>query len=731
MIDEGVTAVLAARARTRNGTNSHTSGTGVRRNERTVRECTYQDFMKCQPLFFRGTEGVVDLTQWFERIGNDVSHKLGTASWSINVMFATCTLDGNALTWWKNSHARQLTIDVADRKNRKVCRWDARPDLLKCLVASKPKTMQEAIEMATELMDRRNNTFAERQAENKRKIEDTPRNKPHNNQNKRQKHRHGLMLPGTVTGNRMRGLNLDVPNISLVGVWTVGDGLQLQQQPNRNNNNNNNRNNNNNNNRNNNNPRAQGANTNAIVCFECGAPGHFRNNCPQWKNKNQGNGNGVARAYAVGIAGQNPDNNVVTGRLSPIEGSGRGHSKTASELDMDIMIPVMTFGFDQAPAGVFWTSMKRVIEHEEHCDNIGVVEGKRSFMWIQPRSNPLRLGIPRHPKEIRLVFRSGCGISDDFIEGFFKDRQTNDQAHSKKVKFEWVTTRKQRSSYLEQKLCRCHQFWYTMKEVRFYRYILRCFKDGFGRGVDCKGKKDKSGKPTLRVRALVMTIGIGFFPKQNGKLDTSVGGTLCLNAGVGYLVYGEFADGDHATSPIIEVFLSIQCMTCTKVKADHQRKSGLFVQPRLPQESGTISRWEFVNKDSLSHHKESFGYKFRYEYGISSANWRKKLDGETIQKLSKICLSALCDDFGKMVGLKNLPLVEFSYNNSYHASIKAAPFEALTVEKCRSPVWCKPLGCKKSYADLKRKPIEFEVGDKVMLKVSPWKGVYVLANEGN
>ncbi|GJZ29718.1 putative reverse transcriptase domain-containing protein [Tanacetum coccineum] len=81
-------------------------------------------------------------------------------------------------------------------------------------------------------------------------------------------------------------------------------------------NNNNNRNNNNNNNRNNNNnnnPRAQGANTNAIVCFECGAPGHFRKDCSQWKNKNQGNGNGVARAYAVGVAGQNPDNNVVTG----------------------------------------------------------------------------------------------------------------------------------------------------------------------------------------------------------------------------------------------------------------------------------------------------------------------------------------------------------------------------------------------------------------------------------
>ncbi|GKF16093.1 putative reverse transcriptase domain-containing protein, partial [Tanacetum coccineum] len=79
-----------------------------------------------------------------------------------------------------------------------------------------------------------------------------------------------------------------------------------------NNNNNNNRN-NNNNNRNNSNPRAQGANTNAIVCFECEAPGHFRKDCPQWKNKNQGNGNAVAKAYAVGVAGQYPDNNIVMG----------------------------------------------------------------------------------------------------------------------------------------------------------------------------------------------------------------------------------------------------------------------------------------------------------------------------------------------------------------------------------------------------------------------------------
>nr|GEZ02104.1 reverse transcriptase domain-containing protein [Tanacetum cinerariifolium] len=109
---------------------------------------------------------------------------------------------------------------------------------------------------------------------------------------------------------------------------------------------------------------------------------------------------------------------------------------------------------------------------------------------------------------------------------------------------------------------------------------------------------------------------------------------------------------------------------------------------------------------------------------------------------------------------KHLPLAEFSYNNSYHTSIKAAPFEVLYGRKCRSPVCWSEVGDaqltgpemiretteiiiqiknrllatrsgQKSYADVRRKPLEFEVGDKVMLKVSSWKGVIRFGKSGN
>ncbi|GJT14065.1 reverse transcriptase domain-containing protein [Tanacetum coccineum] len=77
MINQGVTAALAARDANTNGVDSHNSGTGARRNERATHECTYPDFMKCQPLNFKGTKGVVELTQCIEKmetvtVGNEL-----------------------------------------------------------------------------------------------------------------------------------------------------------------------------------------------------------------------------------------------------------------------------------------------------------------------------------------------------------------------------------------------------------------------------------------------------------------------------------------------------------------------------------------------------------------------------------------------------------------------------------------------------------------------------------
>nr|GFB39471.1 hypothetical protein [Tanacetum cinerariifolium] len=90
MINEGVNAALVARDATRNGDDSHTSGTGARRPVQAARECSYSEFLKCKPLDFKGTEGVVKLTRWFEKMESVFSISNCTAS--NQVKFVTCTL---------------------------------------------------------------------------------------------------------------------------------------------------------------------------------------------------------------------------------------------------------------------------------------------------------------------------------------------------------------------------------------------------------------------------------------------------------------------------------------------------------------------------------------------------------------------------------------------------------------------------------------------------------------
>nr|GEU41949.1 retrotransposon protein, putative, Ty3-gypsy subclass [Tanacetum cinerariifolium] len=142
-----------------------------------------------------------------------------------------------------------------------------------------------------------------------------------------------------------------------------------------------------------------------------------------------------------------------------------------------------------------------------------------------------------------------------------------------------------------------------------------------------------------------------------------------------------------------------QCLTCAKVKVEHLKPSGLQQQLEIPK-----WKWENVTMDYVT------GLP-RTPSGYDSI-WvivdRLTKSDHLFRRRRPTTLRSSWD--------KHLPLVEFSYNNSYHASIKAALFEALSRQK--------------SYADLKRRLTEFKVGDKVMLKVSPWRGVIRFRKRG-
>ena len=262
-----------------------------------------------------------------------------------------------------------------------------------------------------------------------------------------------------------------------------------------------------------------------------------------------------------------------------------------------------------------------------------------------------------------------------------------------------------------------------------------------------------------------------------------------------------------------------KCLTCARVKVEYQKPSGPLQQPEIPKwkweqismdfvtglprsQRGNDTIWVIVDRLTKSAHflpiKETDKFStladiylkevvsrhgvptsiisdrdarftselwqamhksFGSRLDMSTA-YHPQTDGQserTIQTLEDM-LRACVIDFGNGWE-KHLPLVEFSYNNSYHTSIQAAPFEALYGRKCRSPLCWAEVGDsqitgpelvvdttekiaqirqrmaaardrQKSYADKRRKPLEFQVGDRVLLKVSPWKGVVRFGKRG-
>ncbi|KAI3719200.1 hypothetical protein L6452_20095 [Arctium lappa] len=233
-----------------------------------------------------------------------------------------------------------------------------------------------------------------------------------------------------------------------------------------------------------------------------------------------------------------------------------------------------------------------------------------------------------------------------------------------------------------------------------------------------------------------------------------------------------------------------KCVTCLQVKAEHQRSYGSLQPLSIPEGKWDNITMDFVTKlpktlhghdtiwvivdcltksvhflamrETLQMEKLAKLYideELGTRLNLSTA-YHPQTDGQserTIQTLEDMLRSCVIDFGGSWDS--HLPLVEFAYNNSYHSSIGMAPFEALYGRKCKTPVCWLEAGKKqfvrpeivqettdkvkeirerlkaaqdrqKSYADKKRRPVEFQVGDRVMLKVSSWKGIIRFRKHG-
>ncbi|GJZ77333.1 putative reverse transcriptase domain-containing protein [Tanacetum coccineum] len=278
--------------------------------------------------------------------------------------------------------------------------------------------------------------------------------------------------------------------------------------------------------------------------------------------------------------------------------------------------------------------------------------------------------------------------------------------------------------------------------------------------ADALSRKDKE---PIRVRALVVTvhnnlpgqirnaqdeackkenIGAEGFRGEGEPFEVRSDGTKCLKGRVWLPLFGGLRD-----LIMLESHKSKYSIHPGSDKMYHDLRK-LYWWPNMKADIATYAqgaRVDYFRPSFASRFWRSLQKSLGTNLDMSTA-YHPETDGQserTIQTLEDM-LRACVIDFGSGWD-KHLPLAEFSYNNSYHASIKAAPFEALYGRKCRSPVCWSEVGDaqltgpkmirettemivqiknrllaarsrQKSYADVRRKPLEFEVGDKVMLK---------------
>ncbi|GJR85425.1 putative reverse transcriptase domain-containing protein [Tanacetum coccineum] len=381
---------------------------------------------------------------------------------------------------------------------------------------------------------------------------------------------------------------------------------------------------------------------------------------------------------------------------------------------------------------------------------------------------------PTTPKEVR-QFLGLAGYYRRFIEGFSLISKPLTKLTEKNKKYEWGTEEDEAFQTLKQKLCSAPILALPEGTENFVVYCDASHK-GFGAVLmqrekviayasrQLKKHEENYTTHDLELGAVVFALRL-WRHYLYGRI------WLPLFGGLRDLIMHESHKSKYSIHPgsdkmyqdlkklywwpnmkaEIATYVS-KCLTCAKVKAEHQKPSGLLQQPEIPEwkwekitmdfvsglprtPSGYDSIWVIVDRltksahflpmkktDSIEKLAQLYLKEIVCKHGVptsiisdrdslfTSRFWKSlqeamgtqldmstayhpETDGQserTIQTLEDM-LRACVIDFGSSWD-RHLPLVEFSYNNSYHASIKAAPFEALYGRKCRSPVCWSEVG---------------------------------------
>ncbi|GJQ99167.1 putative reverse transcriptase domain-containing protein [Tanacetum coccineum] len=662
-------------------------------------------------------EGVVGLTWWIEKM--ESFFNISGCAFENQVKFATCTLLGAALTWW-NGQIRTLGPDaysmtwedsetLNDQRNDVPTYTERFQELtLICtkfvanetekvdkyisglldniygnVKSSRPKTLDETIELANDLMDQKLCTYAERQTDNKRKADDSSKNnhghqqQPFKRQNvakvynmgASEKKPYGGSLPkctkchfhhnGPCT-QKCRKCNKEghfARNCTGFGNTNVANAQRDNRAV----------------------PKGNG-------CFECGAPGHFKRDCPKLKNKVGGNGNAQGWVYAVGNAEKNK-------RLQCHHGSKKEQIKRKPRIKPSCKYQASIFKFKViSPTGINCFSCAVLMQREKviayASRQLKIHEKNYTTHDLELGSVVFALKIWRH-----YLYGTKCTVFTDHksLQHILDQKELNMRQRR------WL-------ELLSDYDC----------DIRYHPGKANVVADALSR---------KERIEPLRVRALVMTIGLDL-PKQilkaqiealkpenlekedvggmirkdipKEKLEPRADGTLCLNGRSWLPCYGDLRSVIMHESHKSNI-LSIPVMRRLLDVCEGQGRTSEAIE--IVSTTGNTRVEKALGTDlsmSTAYHLETDG--------------QSEMTIQTLEDMLRACVI----DFGKG-WVKHLPLAEFSCNNSYHASIKEAPYEALYGRKCRSPVCWAEVG--------EAQLTEFEVRDRVMLKVSPWKGV--------